>query len=82
MTTGVLLDPHNQPMEPFLILRQLFVGVESAPSSGVPEAREDESAREAQAETSSKLGALLVILAPFAVAAWAAIGFFAYRLLS
>jgi len=82
MTTGVLLDPHNQPMEPFLILRQLFVGVESAPSSGVPEAREDESAREAQAETSSKLGALLVILAPFAVAAWGAIGFFAYRLLS
>ncbi len=59
---------------------QPLVGAESAPGSALPEAREEETAREAAAETSSRLGALLVILAPFAVAAWAAIGFFLYRL--
>ena len=82
MTTGVLLDVHNRHMEPFLIFRQALVEAESAPGSALPEAREEETAREAAAETSSRLGALLVILAPLAVAAWVAIGFLAYRLLT
>ena len=47
-----------------------------------PGAREEEARPEAQTETSSKLGALLVVLTPFAVAAWVAIGFFVYRLLT
>jgi hypothetical protein len=82
MSTGVLLGPHNQHMEPFLIFRQALVEAESRPGSALPGAREEETAREAQAETSSKLGALLVILAPFAVAAWVAIGFSVYGLLT
>jgi len=82
MSTGVLVGPHNQDMERFLIFRQPLVEAESAPGSALPEAREEEAARETQAETSSKLGALLVVLAPFAVAAWVAIGFFVYRLLA
>lgn len=82
MSTGVLFDPHNQNMEPFLIFRQPLVEAESVPGNALPGAREEEAAREAQTETSSKLGALLVILAPFAVAAWVAIGFFVYRLLT
>jgi hypothetical protein len=67
-------------MESFPVFPQPLVGAESAPGGALPEAREEETAREAAAETSSRLGALLVILAPFAVAAWAAIGFFFYRL--
>jgi hypothetical protein len=82
MSTGVLLDPHNQHMERFLFLRHSLVEAESAPGSALPGPREEEAAREVQTETSSKLGALLVILAPFAVAAWVAIGFLVYRLLT
>jgi hypothetical protein len=82
MSTGVLLDVHNRHMEPFLIFRQALVEAESAPGSALPGAREEETAREVQTETSSKLGALLVILAPFAGAAWVAIGFLVYRLLT
>jgi hypothetical protein len=82
MSTGVLLGPHNQHMEPFLIFRQALVEAESLPGSALPGEREEETAREAQTETSSKLGALLVILAPFAVGAWVAIGFSFYRLLT
>lgn len=69
-------------MERFLIFRQPLVEAESPPGNALPGTREEEAAREAQTETSSKLGALLVILAPFAVAAWMAIGFFVYRLLT
>lgn len=82
MSAGVLLHPHNQRMEPFLIFRQPLVEAESAPHSALPGAREEEAAPEIQTQTSSKLGALLVILAPFAVAAWVAIGFSVYRLLT
>lgn len=69
-------------MESVLVFRQPLVEEESAPGNALPGLREEDAPREAQAETSSKLGALLVILAPFAVAAWAAIGFFVYRLLT
>jgi hypothetical protein len=69
-------------VEPFLILRQAFVEAESALGNALPGAREEETAPEVQTATSSKLGALLVILAPFAVAAWVAIGFLVYRLLT
>lgn len=65
-----------------MVFRQTPVEEESALGSALPGAREEGAPREAQAETSSKLGALLVILAPFAVAAWVAIGFFVYRLLT
>lgn len=82
MSSGVLVDPHNQDIEPFLIFRRPFVEAESAPGNALPGAREEEAARGAPAQTSSKLGALLVILAPFAVAAWMGIGFFVYRLLT
>jgi hypothetical protein len=82
MSTGVLLGVHNRHMEPFLIFRQALVEAESAPGGTLPGAREEETAREVQTETSSKLGALLVILAPFAVAAWVAIGFLVYRLVT
>lgn len=82
MSNGVLLVLHNQDMGSFLIFRQPLVEEESAPGNALPGARGAEAPREAQAETSSKLGALLVILAPFAVAAWVAIGFFVYRLLT
>lgn len=80
--TGVLLGTHNQNMERFLIFRQPLVEAESTPSNALPGAREEEAAREAQTETSSRLGGLLVILAPFAVAAWVGIGFFVYELLT
>jgi hypothetical protein len=69
-------------MEPFLIFRQALVERESAPASALPGAREEEATPEVQTETSSKLGALLVILAPFAIAAWVAIGFLVQRLLA
>jgi hypothetical protein len=69
-------------MELFLVVRRPLVEAESAPGNALPGALEEETAREAPAETSSKLGALLVILAPFAVAAWVGIGFFVYRLLT
>jgi hypothetical protein len=69
-------------MEPFLIFRQALVEAESVPGNTLPDAREEETAREVQTETSSKLGALLVVLTPFAVAAWVAIGFSVYRLLT
>jgi hypothetical protein len=82
MSPGVLLGVHNRRMELFLIFRQALVEAESAPGDALPGAREEETAREVQTETSSKLGALLVILAPFAVAAWVAIGFLVYRLLT
>jgi len=82
MSTGVLLAPHNQHMERFLIFRQPLVEAESTPGSALPGAHEEEAAREVQTETSSKLGALLIILAPFAVAGWVAIGFFVNRLLT
>lgn len=82
MSTGVLLVLHNQDMESFLVVRQPLVEEESAPGNALPGALEEEAPREAQAETSSTLGALLVILAPFAVAAWVGIGFFVYRLLT
>lgn len=65
-----------------MILRQAFVEAESALGNALPGAREEETAPEVQTATSSKLGALLVILAPFAVAAWVAIGFLLYRLLT
>jgi hypothetical protein len=82
MSTGVLADVHNRYMEPFLIFRQALVEAESAPGSALPGAPEEETAREVQTETSSKLGALLVVLAPFAVAAWVAIGFLVSRLIT
>ena len=82
MSTGVPLAFHNQDMESFSVFPQPLAEAESAPGSAAPGAREEEAAREAPAETSSRLGALLVILAPFAVAAWVAIGFFVYRLLT
>jgi hypothetical protein len=81
-STGVLLGTHNQNMERFLIFRQPLVEMESAPGNALPGAREEEARPEAQTETSSKLGALLVVLTPFAVAAWVAIGFLVYRLLT
>ena len=82
MSTGVLLVLHNQDMESFLVFRQPLVEEESAQGNALPGAREEEATPEVQTETSSKLGALLVILAPFAIAAWVAIGFFVYRLLT
>ena len=82
MSTGVLLVLHNQDMESFLAFRQPLGEEESAQDNALSGAREAEAPREAQAETSSNLGALLVILAPFAIAAWVAIGFFVYRLLT
>jgi hypothetical protein len=82
MSTAVLLAFHNQHMEPFLIFRQALVERESAPANSLAEAREEEPTPEVQTETSSKLGALLVILAPFAIATWVAIGFWVYRLLA
>ena len=82
MSTGVLLVLHNQDMESFLVFRQPLVEEESARGNALPGTREAEAPREGEAETSSNLGALLVILAPFAIAAWVAIGFFVYRLLA
>jgi hypothetical protein len=82
MSTGVLLAFHNQDMESFSVFPQRLVEAESASDSALPGAREEEAAHGAPAETSSGLGALLVILAPFAVTAWVAIGFFVYRLLT
>jgi hypothetical protein len=82
MSTGVLLAFHNHDMESFSVFPQRLVEAESASDNALPGARQEEAAREPPAETSSRLGALLVILAPFAVAAWVAIGFFVYRLLT
>jgi hypothetical protein len=84
MSTGVLLAFHNHDMESFSVFPQRLrlVEAESASDNALPGARQEEAAREPPAETSSRLGALLVILAPFAVAAWVAIGFFGYRLLT
>lgn len=70
-------------MESFFEVRQPLVEEESAPQTARPGgAQEEVVARETQAETSSKLGALLVFLAPFAVVAWVAIGLSVYRLLT
>jgi len=70
-------------MEWFLGLRKPVVEEESPRGESLPAVSgEDEPLLEPQAETSSKLGALLVILAPFAVAAWVAIGFFIHSLLT
>jgi hypothetical protein len=70
-------------MESFFEVRQPLVGEESASQTARPGgAREEVGAREAQTETSSKLGALLVFLAPLAVVAWVAIGLSVYRLLT
>jgi hypothetical protein len=82
MSTGVLLAFHNHDMASFSVFPQRLVEAESTSDNALPGARQEEAAREPPAETSSRLGALLVILAPFAVAAWVAIGFFGYRLLT
>ena len=82
MSIGVLLVLHNQDVGSFLIFRQPLVEEESALGNVLPGIREGEAPREAQPATSSKLAALLVILAPFAIAVWVAIGFFVYRLLT
>lgn len=66
-----------------MVFRKALVAEDSASGDALPElAREQAPSHEDQAETSSKLGALLVVLAPFAVAAWVAIGISAYRLFS
>jgi hypothetical protein len=69
-------------MERFSVFRQSLVDETDAGSAVPEESREQAPLYEAQAETSSKLGALLVVLAPFAVAAWVAIGLSLYRLLT
>jgi hypothetical protein len=70
-------------MEQFFVFRQARVGEESSAGAAVPEgAGEQETLLEAQTETSSKLGALLVVLAPFAIAVWVVIGLSVYRLLT
>jgi hypothetical protein len=75
---------HNRTMERrFMVFRKGLAAEESSPGGAAPELpRELARAREDQGETSSKLGALLVVLAPFAVAAWVAIGLSVYRLVT
>jgi hypothetical protein len=74
---------HNRTMGRFTIFRRALVGEESALGGRVTEpAREQAPSREVDGETSSKLGALIVLLAPLAAAAWVAIGLSVYRLLT
>jgi hypothetical protein len=75
---------HNRTMERrFMVFRKGLAAEESSSGGAAPELpRELARAREDQGETSSKLGALLVVLAPFAVAAWVAIGLSVYRLVT
>jgi hypothetical protein len=73
------------------VLRQLLLdqqspageGRRAGEGTGGPR-REDEDRvpSESQVQTSSKLGALLVLLTPFAIAAWVAIGLAIYWLLT
>jgi hypothetical protein len=73
---------HNRTMEKrFLVFRKGLAAEESSSGGAAPELPR-ELAREVQAETSGRLGALLVVLAPFAVAAWVAIGLSVYRLVT
>jgi hypothetical protein len=66
-----------------MVFRKGLAAEESSSGGAAPELpRELARAREDQGETSSKLGALLVVLAPFAVAAWVAIGLSVYRLVT
>lgn len=67
-------------MELFFVFRQARVEEPSAGAAVPKGAGEQEALREAQTETSSKLGALLVVLAPFAIAVWVVIGVSVYRL--
>jgi hypothetical protein len=70
-------------MESFFEVQQPLVEAESAAQTPLPLGeREEVVPHETQTETSSKLGALLVFLAPFAVAAWVAIGLSLYRFLT
>lgn len=71
-------------MRSFLVFRERVVEDKSASISAFPAGtREMDAEPVPQAhQTSSNLGALLVVLAPFAVAAWAGIGLSVYRLLT
>lgn len=73
---------HNQDVDQFSARRQLLVDSDVADGTVPEEGREREAPGEGQAETSSKLGALLVVLAPFAIVAWVAIGLSIYWLIT
>jgi hypothetical protein len=66
---AVWIPPHNQSMERFASLRALA-------HRARPAAPTTEDA------TDSKLAGLLVLLVPVAALAWAAIGFYVYRLVT
>ena len=80
----VRLAPHNREMRSFLVFRERLVEEESASIRAFPAGRREVDAERVPQthQTSSNLGALLVILAPFAVAAWAGIGLSVYLLLT
>jgi hypothetical protein len=70
-------------VDQFSARQRLLVDADSVADGTVPEeGREQEAPGEGQAETSSKLGALLVVLAPFAIVAWVAIGLSIYWLIT
>lgn len=70
-------------MEPFWLFRHGLGGEESIPGGAVRDAASEQAElREAEAQAKSKLGALLVILLPFGLVAWVAIGIYLYRLLT
>jgi hypothetical protein len=65
------------------VRRQLLRAERSSADEWTPEWTDEEGVpSDDQAQTSSKLGALLVLLVPFAIAAWVAIGLSIYRLLT
>jgi hypothetical protein len=80
----VMSARHNRTMDRrFMVFRKGLAAEESSSGGTTPGlTRERARAREVQPETGSKLGALLVVLVPFAVAAWVAIGLSVYRLVT
>jgi hypothetical protein len=69
-------------MEPFSGLRRPAVEEKSPPQTTLIAGAHEGVVPETQSETTPKLGALVVALAPFGIAAWVAIGFYMYRLIT
>ena len=67
----------------FSVVRRQLFGEPDTPTERTSErAPGDEVPNEIDDRTSSRLGALIVVLVPFAVAAWVAIGIAIYRALT
>ncbi|HYX84406.1 MAG TPA: hypothetical protein VE777_05515 [Gaiellales bacterium] len=70
-------------MARFSIVRRQLLGDEKARTAEwTPERTREDEAPSEPAQTSSRLGALLVLLVPFAIAAWIAIGWAIYDLVT